>query len=104
MTISYSWLKDYLKCDLSASQVAEALTSIGLEVDAVETVEQIPGGLKGVIVAQVVECVNHPDSDHLHITRVQLGDCPEKEQNAAFLEKDLQILNIFCTFAPAFRK
>ena len=95
MTISYSWLKDYLKCDLSASQVAEALTSIGLEVDAVETVEQIPGGLKGVIVAQVVECVNHPDSDHLHITRVQLGDCPEREQNAAFLDAD-GLLQVVC--------
>lgn len=95
MTISYSWLKDYLRCDLSAGQIAEALTSIGLEVDSVETVEQIPGGLKGVIVAEVVSCEAHPDSDHLHVTRVNLGDCPEKEQNAAFLDGD-GLLQIVC--------
>ena len=45
MTISYNWLKDYLECDLTPAQVADALTSIGLEVDSVETVEEIPGGL-----------------------------------------------------------
>lgn len=73
MTISYSWLKDYLECDLDAAQVAQALTSIGLEVDSVETREQIPGGLKGVIVAKVLECVPHPDSDHLHVTKVDTG-------------------------------
>lgn len=74
MKISYNWLKDYLQCDLTPAQVAEALTSIGLEVDGVEEVEQIPGGLKGVVVAEVVECVDHPDSDHLHITRVNAGE------------------------------
>lgn len=73
MTISYSWLKDYLECDLDAAHIAQALTSIGLEVDSVETREQIPGGLKGVVVAEVVECVDHPDSDHLHITKVDTG-------------------------------
>ena len=74
MKISYNWLKDYLECDLSPEQVAEALTSIGLEVDALEQVEEIPGGLAGVIVAEVVECVEHPDSDHLHITKVNTGE------------------------------
>ena len=74
MTISYSWLKDYLQCDLSAAQVADALTAIGLEVDAVETTEAIPGGLQGVVVAEVLECEPHPDSDHLHITKVDAGD------------------------------
>lgn len=74
MTISYSWLKDYLECDLSAEKIAEILTSIGLEVDAVETTEQIPGGLQGVIVAEVVECEPHPDSDHLHVTKVNTGE------------------------------
>lgn len=73
MKISYNWLKDYLKCDLSPEEVAEALTSIGLEVDAVEEVEEIPGGLAGVIVAEVVECQDHPDSDHLHVTRLNTG-------------------------------
>ena len=74
MKISYKWLKDYLECDLSPEEVAEALTSIGLEVDGVEQVEEIPGGLAGVIVAEVVECVDHPDSDHLHVTRLNTGE------------------------------
>jgi len=74
MTISYNWLKDYIQCDLTPEQVCEALTSIGLEVDALEQTEAIPGGLKGVIVAEVVECVEHPDSDHLHVTKLNTGD------------------------------
>ena len=74
MKISYNWLKDYLECDLSPEAVAEALTSIGLEVDSLEQVEEIPGGLAGVIVAEVVECVEHPDSDHLHITKLNTGE------------------------------
>ena len=73
MKISYNWLKDYIECDLTPGQVADALTSIGLEVDSVETEEEIPGGLEGVIVAEVVECTDHPDSDHLHITKVNTG-------------------------------
>ena len=73
MTVSYNWLRDYIKCNLSPEEVAAALTSIGLEVDSVETVEEIPGGLAGVVVAEVVECVEHPDSDHLHITKVNAG-------------------------------
>ena len=74
MKISYNWLKDYLECDLAPEAVAEALTSIGLEVDALEQIEEIPGGLAGVIVAEVVECVEHPDSDHLHITKLNTGE------------------------------
>jgi len=74
MTVSYNWLKDYLECDLTPGQVAAALTAIGLEVDSLETVEEIPGGLKGVVVAEVVECVEHPDSDHLHITKLNTGE------------------------------
>lgn len=74
MKISYNWLKDYLECNLTPEEVAAALTSIGLEVDSLETVEEIPGGLAGVIVAEVVECVPHPDSDHLHITKVNTGE------------------------------
>lgn len=73
MTVSYNWLKDYIKCNLTPEEVAAALTSIGLEVDSVETVEEIPGGLAGVVVAEVVECVEHPDSDHLHVTKVNAG-------------------------------
>lgn len=73
MNLSYSWLKDYLQCDLTPDQVAEAMTSIGIEVDSVETTEAIPGGLLGVVVAKVLTCIPHPDSDHLHITTVDDG-------------------------------
>ena len=73
MNISFNWLKDYLKFDLTAEQVSAILTSTGLEVEHMETVEQIPGGLAGVIVAEVVECVAHPDSDHLHVTKLNTG-------------------------------
>ena len=73
MNISFNWLKDYLKFDLTAEQVGAILTSTGLEVEHMETVEQIPGGLAGVVVAEVVECVAHPDSDHLHVTKLNTG-------------------------------
>ena len=77
MKLSYNWLKEYLKCDLTPEQVAEAMTSIGIEVDSVEMQEVIPGGLKGVVVAQVLTCEPHPDSDHLHVTTVNDGS-PEQ--------------------------
>ena len=73
MKLSYSWLKEYLVCDLTPQQVADAMTSIGIEVDSVSEEEEIPGGLAGVVVARVLECVAHPDSDHLHITKVDDG-------------------------------
>ena len=68
-----------MKCDLSPEQVAEAMTSIGIEVDSVETQEVVPGGLNGVVVAHVLTCEAHPDSDHLHITTVNDGS-PEPVQ------------------------
>ena len=73
MKLSYNWLKDYLTFDLTPTQVADAMTSIGIEVDSVEEQEEIPGGLAGVVVAKVLECIPHPDSDHLHITKVDDG-------------------------------
>ena len=73
MKLSYNWLKDYLKCDLDPQQIADAMTSIGIEVDGVEQSEEIPGGLAGVVVAKVLECDPHPDSDHLHVTKVDDG-------------------------------
>ena len=79
MTVSYNWLKDYLTFDLQPEEVGKILTSTGLEVEHSEQIEQIPGGLAGVVVAQVVECVPHPDSDHLHVTKLNTGD-PELVQ------------------------
>lgn len=73
MKLSYSWLKEYLECDLTPQQIADAMTSIGIEVDSVTEQEEIPGGLAGVVVAHVLECAEHPDSDHLHVTRVDDG-------------------------------
>lgn len=73
MNISYSWLKDYVDFDLSAEQLAAALTSIGLECEGIYTVETIRGGLRGIVIGKVLTCVEHPNSDHLHITTVDLG-------------------------------
>ena len=73
MNISYNWLKRYLKTDLSAEEIAKILTDIGLEVEGFEKIETIKGGLKGVVVGEVLTCENHPDSDHLHITTVDVG-------------------------------
>lgn len=73
MNISYSWLKDYVDFDLSAEQLAAALISIGLECEGIHTVETIRGGLRGIVIGKVLTCVEHPNSDHLHITTVDLG-------------------------------
>lgn len=74
MNISYKWLKQYIDFDLTPEQLSAALTSIGLETGGIEEVETIRGGLKGIVVGKVLTCVEHPDSDHLHITTVDLGD------------------------------
>ena len=74
MNISYNWLKKYLDLPLTPDETAAALTSIGLETGGVEEVESIRGGLKGIVVGHVLTCVEHPNSDHLHITTVDLGD------------------------------
>ena len=73
MNISYKWLKEYVDFDLTPQETADALTSTGLEVDALEEVQAIKGGLKGLFVGKVLTCEAHPNSDHLHITTVDLG-------------------------------
>ena len=73
MNVSYKWLKEYVDFDLTAQQVCDALTSTGLEVDALEEVQSIRGGLKGLYVGKVLTCEPHPNSDHLHVTTVDLG-------------------------------
>jgi len=73
MNISYKWLKEYVDFDLTPQHVAEALTSCGLEVGGLEEVQTIRGGLKGLYVGKVLTCEPHPNSDHLHITTVDLG-------------------------------
>ena len=73
MNISYKWLKEYVDFDMTPEEVCAALTSTGLEVDALEEVQTIKGGLKGLYVGQVLTCDPHPDSDHMHVCTVDLG-------------------------------
>ena len=73
MNISYSWLKQYLNINLPAEEVAKTLTSIGLEVGAVEEFQSVKGGLEGLVIGEVLTCVDHPNSDHLHLTTVDIG-------------------------------
>ena len=73
MNISYNWLKEYVSFDLTPAEVAEALTSIGLEVGGVEEVQSIKGGLEGIVIGEVLTCEPHPNSDHMYITTVNLG-------------------------------
>ena len=79
MNISYKWLKEYVDFDLTPQQVCDALTSTGLEVDALEEVQSIKGGLKGLYVGKVLTCEMHPNSDHLHVTTVDLGRGDESQ-------------------------
>lgn len=73
MDISYKWLKRFIDFDLNPRELAATLTSLGLECDTVEEVESIRGGLRGVVIGKVLTCEDHPDSDHLHVTTVDLG-------------------------------
>ena len=73
MNVSYKWLKEYVDFDMTPDEVAKALTSVGLEVGAVEEVQSIRGGLKGLVVAEVLSCEPHPDSDHMHVCSVNIG-------------------------------
>ena len=73
MKVAFSWLKQYADLNLSVEETARLLTDCGLEIDAVEEVESIRGGLKGLVVGEVLTCAPHPDSDHLHLTTVNVG-------------------------------
>ncbi len=73
MNISYNWLKEFVNFNLSPEETATVLTSIGLENGPVEEVETIKGGLEGLVIGEVLTCEQHPDSDHLHLTTVNIG-------------------------------
>lgn len=73
MKISYSWLKEYIDVNLTPQEMSDILTSIGLEVESLEKVEAVKGGLKGVVIGQVLTCAKHPDADKLSITTVNIG-------------------------------
>lgn len=74
MKVSFNWLKQYLEIPLSANKTAELLTDIGLEVEGMEVVESIQGGLAGVVVGEVLTCTKHPNADKLSLTTVTIGD------------------------------
>jgi phenylalanyl-tRNA synthetase beta chain len=74
MNISYSWLKQYININLSPAEVARVLTGIGLEVEAIESVEKIKGGLRGFVIGEVKTCEKHPDADKLSVTTVDVGE------------------------------
>ena len=94
MNISYNWLKRYIQVTDDAETVAKILTSIGLEVGTVETVETIRGGLKGLVVGEVLTCVPHPNSDHMHITTVNVGEV--EAQGSTIDEQGRHILQVVC--------
>jgi len=73
MNISYNWLKQYINIDVTPDDLSKALTSIGLEVGSVEEVQTIKGGLEGLIIGEVLTCGVHENSDHLHVTTVNVG-------------------------------
>lgn len=73
MNISYNWLREYIDIDLQPDELAAALTSIGLETGNVEEVQTVKGGLEGLVIGEVLTCIDHPDSTHLHITTVNAG-------------------------------
>lgn len=73
MKISYNWLKQFLQIDWEASKTGELLTDLGLEVEGIETKESIKGALKGIVVGEVLTCIQHPNADRLKVTTVDLG-------------------------------
>ena len=73
MKISYNWIKQFLKIDLLPEQVSEILTDLGLEVEGFSKFESVKGGLEGVIVGEVLQCIQHPDADRLQVAEVDLG-------------------------------
>ena len=73
MNISWNWLKEYIQLDIDVEKASQILTDIGLEVEGLEKYQTIKGGLEGVVVGKVLTCVDHPNSDHLHITTVDVG-------------------------------
>ena len=73
MKISYNWLKQFLQIDWEASKTGELLTDLGLEVEVIETKESIKGSLKGIVVGEVLSCVQHSNADRLKVTKVDIG-------------------------------
>ena len=74
MNISLNWLKQYINLDLEVNKISEYLTDIGLEVEGISEVESIKGGLKGIVIGEVLKCDKHPNADRLNVTKVNIGN------------------------------
>ena len=74
MKISLNWLQQYIKLDLEVDKISEYLTDTGLEVEGVEEIESIKGGLKGIVIGEVLSCEQHPNADRLKVTTVNIGE------------------------------
>ena len=74
MKISYQWLKQYIDIPETAEEIGHVLTNTGLEVESVEPFETVKGGLKGLVIGEVLTCAKHPNADKLSITTVQVAD------------------------------
>ncbi|MCE3295643.1 MAG: phenylalanine--tRNA ligase subunit beta [Crocinitomicaceae bacterium] len=103
MKIAYSWLKDYVQTDLSVDEISKILTETGLEVDGVEKIESVKGGLEGVVVGEVLSCEKHPDADKLKVTTVTIGGEPLQivcgAPNVAAGQKVI-VATVGCTLYP----
>ncbi|MEY3236756.1 MAG: hypothetical protein RI883_857, partial [Bacteroidota bacterium] len=103
MKISYNWLKQYVKTDLSPQQMDGILTDTGLEVESVEKLEAVKGGLEGVVVGEVLTCEKHPDADKLKVTTVTIGGEPLQivcgAPNVAVGQKVI-VATVGCTLYP----
>ena len=77
MKISYNWLKQFIKTDWNAERTGDLLTDLGLEIEGIETYESVKGGLKGIVIGEVLTCEQHPNADRLKITTVNIdGENP----------------------------
>ncbi|MFN5149235.1 MAG: phenylalanine--tRNA ligase subunit beta [Flavobacteriia bacterium] len=103
MKISYNWLKQYIDTDLSAEEMGKILTDTGLEVESIEKIEAVKGGLEGVVVGEVLTCEKHPDADKLKVTTVTIGGEPLQivcgAPNVAAGQKVI-VATVGCTLYP----
>ena len=84
MHISFNWLRDFIKTDLGASEISDILTDLGLEVEAINHYQSIPGGLEGVVIGKVLTCEKHPNADKLNVTQVDIGEAEPPAQGACW--------------------
>ena len=77
MKISYNWWKQFIKIDWNAEKTGELLTDLGLEIEGIETYESVKGGLKGIVIGEVLTCEQHPNADRLKVTTVDIVEAED---------------------------